>query len=558
MKLNKIQKTMLDEEFVNEFDETKTQLAHTVTQTQGTLNVALYENLIPNKNTVSDKKHWDWTPAIKQAIEDAFNNVVRGINMEIKFPEGVFRVKDKVLSNVNFTTASKRGLKLSGVSGHSSVLLLETNNQESWFYNNGENNPKFEYITFRDLGFTSDNWQFGNGFKLWSSGVEKQFRFFNCIFGDTASNAIGESNGGFQTLFETSGTGNADLCKFHSCFISGIYKTIFHLNNPQSVVFETFGTDMATFGDVIQIGANGGGSMHFFGGACELHNRSGGDTTPRYVLNLLEGVSHGPGNCEFNFHSVRYELQGNQKALVNAPSQNGIAQVLFDACNIGTVNTTTRDAVILGARKKVTFRDCVLHENLLYRLRNTYAEASSPESGALLVFDSCRVGLATSPLFGRITIESVVGRAIARNCVARGASSLGRTVAQDFDLGLFRNALPREGSAIKKILPIKPEWLGYPLNGGTEYTVDLPPDAMITSIYIHKPAKGTSVSSYQLHIGNDAKTVTYGSSVAGELRHEHKIDLNNLRIFNEMKLRLWATGAGSETNHNGIAFIEYI
>lgn len=503
----------------------------------------------------------DDTAAIKATILAALNLTYRGINSEVFFPAGVYLIdSDKLFSDITYVGTIQRGISFKGVNPYSSVLLLKTSGVSRWFYDNGTGNSKFERLTFENLGFTTDSTTYGNGFKIWSDGGEKQFHFLNCGFGETVNDSF-SGTGGIKTAFEFDGTANADLMKFVTCFFT-VEESLFYMNNSQSVVIETYGCDFLSYGHIVDFGSNGGGSLHFFGGAMEMYARSG-DTTLRYVVNIPSTASQGLANCEFNFTSVRYELKTIYKGLVCAlGTTTGHAMINFDGCNIGTADGGTRDAVIIDPRKRVHFTKCALHENLLYRIKGTFAASASPEAGGYLVLESCRVGLSSAtPLFSRITIEGDIGRAISRNCTANGAKALAQADAQDFDIG-WTNAMPRESSPVRKIMPMKPEFTAFPYSGATEFTVKLPPGCLLVGVYAKKPTLGTTATgTYQLFIGSDDKTVTYGSSTSAQQLADHTIDVTGLRVritASNNVIRLWANPAGTPTTHPGIAYVEYI
>lgn len=508
----------------------------------------------------------DDSAAIKLAIETAVtlnsSTDVLGVNASILFPRGVYRITaNNLFSNITYSGPIKRGVTFCGENMFSSILYLETSSTEKWFYNNGSGNHKLERSLFQDLGFTSDNDAYGNGFKIWSNGGEKQFKFFRCAFGRAVNSSTGESSqsaGGMNALFYFWGTGNADLMKFHSCVFNA-KGTVFTLNNSQSVVIETVATDIITYKDIVLVEAGGGGCFNMIGGSCDLFMTTG--DTARYIVNVVEGAVIGPGNDNFNFFGVRFEFQGANRAILNFPYNGGELNALFEGCNIGTApDGGERDAVILGPAKSVTFRNCTLHEKYKYVLNGSYNSSSSAPSGGIILFDQCQTGLSTNLLYNRVQFTGNMGRVIARNCRTRGGVSYINKKVVDFDLNA-QNAVAREPSAPLKVIHVKMDVTSFPFaNGTNEYTVEFPQKTLIKSIYIKKPASGSSTQSYQLCIGTDDKSVIIGQSVSAQHKEEHLIDLRDLYLVTDAtnsRLRFWASGAANVTQTGGVAVIEY-
>lgn len=501
-----------------------------------------------------------WDTAIKQAIKDALNIAGKtGMNTSIKVPTGVYQIEDfSVFSNITFTdSATKRGVSFKGENAYSSVFLLKTNGQTKWFYNNGDNNPKFERLVFEDIGFTSDNDSLGNGFNIWSSGIEKMFHFYRCAFGSNVNDAIGVA-GGLNDLFYFRGTANADLMKFVTCFL-GCSGNVMTLDNPQAVVYEFFGTDILTKGSVVKV-IGGGGNVNFFGGSCIMLDKIG-ETTPSYLLEVANTAAVSSGNNNYQFNGTRFEFRNTYKRIVKSDGNTTETSITFNSCGFGSVMGGTREAVLIGTKKRVTFNDCTLSEYLTYTLTGTITTANSAYSG-LILFNRCDLGTgsSTEALFKRITFNGTAGRVISKECFQRGATSLYAVNVTDFDLN-HRNRLTREPSPALKSINIKPKDLSFPFVDGTnEYTVEFPIGTLIKSIYIKKEAATSSSSDYQINIGTDDKATILGQSTLGAHSNEHKIELTNLYLVTDStnsKLRLWAGGTANVTKTGGIAIIEY-
>src|SRR5690606_34644840 len=139
-------------------------------------------------------------------------------------------------------------------------------NDHKWFYDNGQSNPKFDYLQTMNCGFTSDNKLFGHGFKVWSAGTEKAFLYNNCAFGSSANVAanLDTVDGGLGKGFYFWGTGNADQTDWIACNIT-TDDDLITLDNNQSVGFNFFGGTCSVYGDVIKVTGNGGGDVNWHG-----------------------------------------------------------------------------------------------------------------------------------------------------------------------------------------------------------------------------------------------------------------------------------------------------
>lgn len=511
----------------------------------------------------------DDSAAIRNTVEAvlrstaALNPSYLGLHPRIRFPRGIYRITaNNLFGGIAYMGSIKRGITYTGENMYASVLLLDTGGTEKWFYDNGANTHKFERIHFLDLGFTSNDETKGNGFKLWSAGGEKQFKFFRCALSKAVNAAIGQSAGGLNDLFHLWGTGNADLMKVHSCDLT-CSGNVLTLNNQQSVAIDFVATDVSTYKDVVKVENGGGGCVNFFGGSCVVFTKPGEEAVPRYILNVNDEAIVGPGNNNFNFYGVRYEFQGINRAIAKSSGNRTETAALFDGCNFGTVVGGARTAVDIGPNNRITLENCTLSESLQYVIRGDFATSNSAPAGGLLLFEKCQTGISSSPLYSRITISGNIGRAIARDCHQRGGASFVNKKACDFDLNK-QNSMAREPSTPLKAIQIKITAYGFPLgtSSAQDYTVEFPLQTLIKSIYVKKPAFGASVQTYQLFIGTDDKSVKIGqsASASGVHQEEHVIDLKELYLLTDSansKLRLWAEGTANVNQTGGIAVIEY-
>jgi hypothetical protein len=490
----------------------------------------------------------DDSQAIKRAIEEILktNPSDRFLKPALFFPPGVYVVKqDKIFSDFNFqslgiTSSTRGGITFKGVNRKSSIIKLVTEGNEKWFYDNVSiNNQKFERLNFEHLGFDCDDPSKANGFKQWSQGGEKQFRFFSCDFN-------------LARVMQFEGTGNADLNRFLMCFIKS-HDYAFVFNNSQAVTTELITTDLHLLKGLVLLKNGGGGAFSANSGNVEMHPHPT-ETTDHYLFTMESNPALGQGNCDYSFTDLRFEMHGNNKKLVNTTSNDKPLNVNFTRCAFGTVNTSSREVVLVHPSKKVRFDNCILHDNFTYRVTGDYATVNSP-SGAQLIFRDCDVGRSQN-LPTRVTIDGNLGRVIATGCTRQAGATSPSIRVQDFDFG-WKNAAAAGVTAVKKIAPIKQSWLSFPF-GSTTTAVTLPPNCHVTRILIKKPAAPTSSASYELKVGKSDKTITLGASGLKPHNNEHVIDLKDLGEIGFTDLMLWAEGDSVAGQGGGIAYVEYI
>jgi hypothetical protein len=508
----------------------------------------------------AEESGYDSTSAIQSVLTYCAALVQMGIKPRIKIPKGVFNVTTGVLSGFTSTSVIA-GITFEGENQYSSVLYLKTGGISSWFYDN-QSESKLENILFEKIGFTGDVRANANGFRITSAGAEKQFDFRNCAFGNNVNTRVGKDTtaGGMAGVLELQGTANADLMKFVNCRYN-VDEFVVNNNNPQAVSVELHGCDGTINGDFFRFGATPGGSMRVFGGAFDMYPHP--TNNPSYLVNCNSAGSHGVGNGDIVFFGIRLEVHGTNKGLVNAQNlTTSYTNVHFQGCNLAGSIDNTQTMVIISTRKVVTFRDSTLSEKILYQFVGTTANSSSPENSGLIVIENCQVGTSTAtPLFQRFTVAGL-GRVIARNNRTNGSKTTGATNVMDFDIG-WQTSMSRDANVVKKIAVIIPTASLFPYSGNQQvWTVNLPVGAMVTRVYINKPAQGIGTSNYQLYVGLGDKSVIWGSSTLQAQNLQHTIDVAPMHTITSAvtTIGMWvdATNSGTSGSHTGLGFVEYI
>jgi hypothetical protein len=498
----------------------------------------------------------------------------------IWFPSGTYLVSDQVFSSLDDPRAPFCGFEFVGEHRESSVLVLETNGAEAWFYRNPSGTSRYQKMLFRSLGFQSDDYRYGNFITEWSNGGVKQMRFEHCDFQN------------LQKFLVCNGTGNADLTKVICC-TGQFYGDILTLNNDQAVQHDFIGTDFGTYGNFIHVQAAGGGNVNVINGSIDFIWHT--DFSPvggSWMFLMDAGAAVGIGNCTFAFRDCRVEIESYTRTAANPPfglvnsygnPQAALPRVLFE--NVNWVNSATytidvngnitssnyrkTTAVQIFPRQNVEFKNCVLAKNFYYNV-NGVNDIDSPNSGGIIKFVDCYDGVSTQlpsgesakqNLHDRVTYSANAGRVITEGMTDQGTGSPFIRKALDVD-PRWRYAFAREESSQRKILSFKPYNDGFPYaaNATQDFYIDIPQMFFALRIYVFKPATGASTDAYQLYLGKGDKSVTYATSTSssGQFKDAHTIDVSNLDLDGVGQLRLWAVGAGTNFQSGGTAYIEYV
>lgn len=487
----------------------------------------------------------DDSQAIKKAIEKAMttNPSLIGIKPAVFFPTGIYIIKsNKIFSDFNIYTGVREGISFLGVNRRSSVLKLTTEGQEKWFYDNESiTTQKFSRLYFEHLGFETDDVEKGNGFKMWSQGGEKQFKFFSCEFN-------------LATIMQNEGIGNSDLNRFLMCSITA-NENAFILNNNQAVNNELFCSDVNLKKGFVEVKNGGGGSFKIFGGNFEMHPHLT-DITDHYLFSMGSDPILGQGNCDFNFNDIRFEMHGVNKKLVKTTENTKPLNVNFTRCQFGTVTGGSREVVHVFPTKRVLFENCILNDNFTYKAEGVFSTSGGSPSGSQILFLNCDVGRNIN-LHERVTLIGDLARVIADNCVRQSSSTSPQIKVQDFDFG-WLNISPCGIAPKAKISPVKQSWITFPTSAGTGIQLIIPNGCYITRIYIKKPGVPSTSLDYNLKIGNDDKTITLGSSGLKAFNLDHIIDVKDIGVLPYNLLRMWGEGTATVNQSGGTAYIEYI
>ncbi len=226
---------------------------------------------------------------------------------KIHIPAGAYYVPPNIFDSLTNARAPFVGFEFVGDGKMSTVLILETGDEESWFYDNGATDPnKFQQIHWKDIGFRSDNYLYGNGFKIYSDGGPKQFRWTDCDFQY------------LQKFYYTEGAGNADLIKVTRC-TGMFYGDVVTLDNDQSVQHDFIGSDIGTYGNYVRVKQNGGGNVNIINASIDFiwhedYSPAGGN----FLFYEDDDAEIGQGNCTFAFRDCRVEVEA-YKSTAGAP-----------------------------------------------------------------------------------------------------------------------------------------------------------------------------------------------------------------------------------------------
>jgi len=464
-------------------------------------------------------------------------------NSEIYIPAGTYVVGNNVFSS--FTGSSQTGLRISGDGiGSTIIKFADPGAGDVWLYDNGASTPKLERPTFRDIqfqGFSEAKAAQCNGFKIWSSGHEKDFKFIRCRFLDInqVAHAWGDANG--------------DHFGFLFCDFSNIRGDVLYLNNDQSVAHSLIGCTHYGPGDVIHIVK--GGSVCVSGGSYNLL----GDPGLAYIVHSPAGSGVASGNDGVWFNGVRIETVGSDKRLVR--SDEGCRMITFNQCNLFTTTGGVKEAVYIRNGGGVTFRDCILPA-WSYTIDDT--DISYTYGGPTILFDGCSLPIDISE---NITVTTNVGRVRAINTLCPSLTPgppYSRYTPLDFDFN-WRNP------GLQPISPpgafkacIKPTLHGWPYTGSGGLTVVIPRTikgggARLRSVHLYKPASGASTSSVIYKVGNQAKTVVYAQTTADEIKNEIELhaDVDVDLADGDRDILLWGETDDTASYPIGYGFVEY-
>lgn len=427
-----------------------------------------------------------------------------GDHGRVYFPRGTYMIdSDGVFNN---SADFQRGFIIEGDGLSSTVLKLKTNGADTWFYNNAsKSTQQYIFVTVRDLLFTSDSTQYGNGFRFQQ---DQGWRFFRCWMLNL--NIALDSEGGYSG-------NNGSEHRFYSCKFTHIHDAVHRFNNLQCLNIEYHGCDVESiFGDIFRIDAGGGGALRVFGGSYIMDD--GG--APRYLLNI-NGGGLGNNNNTYTINGIQTELHSTNNRLVHYGSGSGGAHIVFNDCNITATNGAREQVAISTAR--VTFNRCVLTQNQgdTYRVTGPTAGGDQYGEPGSIHFIECDVpvDLSTSCSTPSNSGDGLEwGIISARGCYNNRYVPLDARIhryAVDFDLNWYNGGRASNFPGLKTV-SVKPRNRSWPFaDSRFDWVVTLPAGALIVNIQVFRPENSGSAGAYTLHVGNGDKSVIYGTDGGG-------------------------------------------
>lgn len=283
----------------------------------------------------------DDTNAIKNALASIAYSTTN-TRYILYFPKGEYLITE---SNVfaSFSATNVRSMLVRGDSQFTSRLILVGDNvTEKWFFDNksvadddhANNRRKVARLYFEHISLETDDPLHCNGFKVWSNGHDKQFRFLDC-------NII------LGTFFYAQGTANADLTIVDKCDILAV--KVLETNNSQSVAHRFTNCNISCACGLVNNLA--GGNIWFSNCSIEMHK-----TLTLYRYGNFESV----GYDEAQGITI-YETASEPYYLVTSSGESGVggsAGIAFTTCRF-ELHDSSAYANISG-QSKLTFTNCCL------------------------------------------------------------------------------------------------------------------------------------------------------------------------------------------------------
>jgi hypothetical protein len=499
----------------------------------------------------------DDTVAIKDAIDAAYQR--SDYAAEVYFPPGKYRITENGVLSRNLAAGSRRGAFFRGAGRNSSILYLEPQAASAtWFY---EANDKLQFVDFDGLSFETmgANQAYAGFMHLTSTnGSEQGHRISNCSIGARTR---------IQWVLLYQGTTNASEVTFHRSNVRNVYGYVARWENQQAVNLRFVATDVeGIYGDVFQVGTEGGGNAQIFGGSWIWGYDA---TTDHYLVDVV-----GSANVQHQiiFYGVRFETRSTHAILFRKTESTGTFDLNFIGCDLipNTDTLANYNAVTIDRGATLTFNQCQLPKSWGYTIANTDTGLWTQRNPGTIRFRDCAV---PGDIASRIAISGY-GVASAHGCFSRindGAThafpetDLGALVT--FDLG-WRNATRGVEQPRVKVAVLKAAGAAWPKTTGAagsmsterEAYVILPDSAVITGFAIYKPASGASTAAYQLSVGNGDKTTTYASSTLAQYKDAHVINVSlppNQWISvgtdaNTKTVHLWAPSGGDSVSQSDL------
>ena len=522
----------------------------------------------------------DDTAAIRNAVRalKTRSSLFSGYRMgtgSLYFPEGVYRITESgLLSDLAVGSFYRSGMRLTGAGKDNTILWLDPSelSAEAWFYNNGSTKTMWGLIC-EHLSFSGGTtWQkanpttnvanessninaYCNGFKPSGPGWESAFHFHDCGFRY------------LQTVFQPSGSNNSDTHIFNVCEVFRCVD-VNVIDNSQS--FNT--TWIApyingVYGDTVRLtaNANGGGGNFLMTGGAIIALTATGDTTPRYVVRATAGGT-ALGNLPITFSDVRMELRGNIHGFANVTK--GPTEVIARSCSFRNTGDTDKNFITVGEYATVLLTDGCTVDNgsgggkFKYQI-GTSGDGTRGKNAALFFRNACK--LSASTLGSDVTFTNVGGRfSIDETCVdtltdvAPSSDPKVQTMACDVfgPLNITGGGLAVSTTHRTRLRKtISPFNSAAQLSGSAGVTgiaCQVPLYSRLVEAWVRIEAGQGNGNNIRCLIGNDDKSVVYGSTTVGAQNAGQylKVDLGQILAdtTNVRRVRFWFDdGAGGNS-----------
>ena len=509
--------------------------AYYIISTEGTANgmdVLACEDGLKASIAIADAVHIKTLGAIGDGVSNDSEVFARTLDVAMQngipafIDSGTYLLDPLVFQSVE-RSSYYTNLTIKGAGKYQSTLKLN-NTAADQYFSNSSTKQIFGRLNFHEIGFTGNTTE-ANGFYCYSTGNEKQYRFYDCYFK-------------LANVLYCAGTGNADLHRFYNCSFE-TYGTIVTLDNAQSVGTELYGCTGVLYGSLVK--QIQGGVFRVFGGAFDSHGTDG-----NYVFDCSESTT-GLGNRGICCTGTRFEFH-NQHRFINATSGKA-TELTFTDCNFGSADSLSSGYyATIYKNACVYFTRCVLASTLKFYVYTTGSFLGDSPMGALLKFDDCS---SNSRIYSLVTCDGNFSRVIANGCIMIATN--GNLSADDFDYNFMQrstDAIP----ATTKIYVFKKNGAGYP-KAGDHVDAILPPNSFVKRIKVYRPAIAGITAAYQLHVGTQDESTIYAETAStSTFADAIDLDIPDVGFVSNGIVRMWATGSATNITLQGYAYIEYI
>jgi hypothetical protein len=312
--------------------------------------------------------------AFQTAFQHSFENDYWKGYYTIEIPSGVYNIDDTIFNDTTVSTVTKGILnfKIKGEGYQNTIINFTPSTPKPFILNN----DKLGYTIFEgllvqgnDIGtFLQTNSTSATG------GVAQSFGFEHCLFRKLA------------TLIQTTGDmSNSEIyfdkCKIRDCNASSV---IFDMQNPQSVNWRFYNTDIETF-DGTLFSMTKACMITFYGGSIIPENSAIVTHIPSNADQNSFGSWTSP---QINWISTRFEMRGSVK-LIKSESVSANFRQVFNTCNMGgqVLTQTSHYAIDVMGVGSLIFNDCCNYS--YYKINSVVDNGSSFISPLLLEFNDC-------------------------------------------------------------------------------------------------------------------------------------------------------------------------